>query len=239
MLEKIDLKNVLVLDIETVPQYPSYEMMPDKWKMLWTKKVQYQLKENNTPADLYGRAGIYSEFGRIICISAGCFDRNEDGYKLRLKSYYGDNESSLLTDFNAMLDENYSGEEKTLCAHNGREFDYPYISRRCLVNNIRLPWVLNNHGKKPWEVTLLDTMELWKSGDHKNYTSLELLAAVFDIQSPKDDINGEDIGRVYWEEKNIERIKNYCQKDVITVACILLKYKGLPVLEEKNVIITN
>jgi len=241
MLEKIDLKNVLVLDIETVPQYPSFEFLPERWKELWTKKSQYIIKNKDveTPANIYSRAGIYSEFGKIIVISAGCFVRNEDGYKFRIKSYYGDNESVILTEFNSMLDEMYSGEDKTLAAHNGKEFDYPYIARRCLVNGIRMPWLLNNHGKKPWEVNLLDTMELWKCGDYKSNSSLDLLSAVFHIDSPKDDISGEDIWRVYWEEKNIERIKTYCQKDVITVAQLLLKYKAFPLLDTKDIIYTN
>lgn len=241
MLERIDLKNVLVLDIETVPQYPSFDLLPERWKELWTKKIQYQIKDKeiDTPASLYRRAGIYSEFGRIICISAGCFDRNEDGHKFRIKSYHGEDEAALLTEFNSMLDDKYSGEGKTLAAHNGKEFDYPYIARRCLVNDLRMPWLLNNHGKKPWEVTLLDTMELWKCGDYKSYTSLDLLAAVFNIDSPKDDISGDDIWRVFWEEKNLDRIKCYCQKDVVTVAQILLRFKGMPLLETKDITYTN
>ena len=241
MLEKVDLKNVLVLDIETVPQNPMFDSMTERLKELWAKKIQYQIKDKevDSPASLYRRAGIYSEFGKIICITAGCFDRNEEGYKLRIKSYFGDDETALLTEFNKMLDESYGDEGKTLAAHNGKEFDYPYIARRCLVNNIRMPWLLNNHGKKPWEVNLLDTMELWKCGDFKSYTSLDLLAAVFDIVSPKDDINGDDIWRVYWEDKNLARIKTYCQKDVVTVAQILLKYKGLQLLQEKDITYTN
>ncbi len=239
MLEKIDLKNVLVFDIETVPQYPSFEDLPDKWKELWSIKSEKQLKENEVPADRYPRAGIYCEFGKVICISAGCFDKGDDGYKLRIKSYYGDDEKSLLSEFTKMLDENYSGEDRTLCAHNGKEFDYPYITRRCIVNGLRVPSLLNNNGKKPWEVTLLDTMELWKCGDFKSYTSLNLLAAVFDITSPKDDITGNDVWHVYWQEKNLERIKSYCQKDVITVAQILLKFKALPLLNEADITYTN
>ena len=133
-----------------------------------------------------------------------------------------------------MLDEKYSGEGKTLCAHNGKEFDYPYIARRCIVNGLSIPFLLNNHGKKPWEVALLDTMELWKFGDYKSFTSLNLLAAVFDIPSPKDDISGEDVWRVYWKEKNLERIRDYCQKDVVTVAQILLKFKGSSIVSGKG-----
>src|SRR5438552_535591 len=128
MLEKVDLKNVLVLDIETIPQYSSFDLLSERWKELWTKKIQYLIKDKDadSPSGLYKRAGIYSEFGKIICISAGCFDRNEEGYKLRIKSYFGDDETVLLTEFNKMLDESYSDEGKTLAAHNGKEFDYPY-----------------------------------------------------------------------------------------------------------------
>lgn len=221
MLEQADISNILFLDIETVPQYPSYEDMPENWQKLWIKKAQFLKRdEQQTESDIYNRAGIYAEFGKIVCITVGFFYQQ----KFRIKSLYGHNEAEILRDFCDILSKK---KDFILCAHNGKEFDFPYLSRRCLINGIQLPDILNNSGKKPWEVLLLDTMELWKFGDFKSFTSLELLAACFNIQTPKDDIDGSEVWKVYWQEKNLERIKNYCQKDVITIARILLKFKNL------------
>ncbi len=237
MLEDIDLKNVLVLDIETVPQYSSYDQLNEYWQKLWTKKMKNQIKWWHFPDKIYERAGIYSEFGKIICITAGLytFDENKNEYSFRLKSFYGDVERNLLTEFSELLNLN----NYILCGHNSKEFDFPYIARRCLINGIPIPASLDNAGKKPWEVKHLDTMDLWKFGDYKSYTSLNLLAAVFGINSPKDDIEGSQVWSVYWIDKDLERIKTYCQKDVVTVAQLLLKFKGMELLKEENVVYTN
>lgn len=235
MLDNLDLKNVLVLDIETVPQFSTYEHLNETWKQLWTHKMKNYIKDNVTAADTYERAGIYAEFGKIICISAGAFYIEKDEFKFRLKSFYGDDEKVLLQEFSGMLNKNYYKEEHTICGHNAKEFDFPYIARRCLINGIPIPSILDNSGKKPWEVKLLDTMDLWKFGDYKSYTSLKLLAALFGISSPKDDIDGSQVGNIYWQENNLERIKIYCQKDVVTVAQILLKFKGMELLKEESV----
>ncbi|MDZ4710796.1 MAG: ribonuclease H-like domain-containing protein [bacterium] len=239
MLTNIDLKNVLIIDIETVPQYATFEELSDNWKALWSKKMQYHIKDGQTASGLYDRAGIYSEFGKIVCISAGCLVPVNGGYNFRLKSFYGDDEKVILTDLTEMLDKHYISEEHSVCAHNGKEFDYPFIARRCLINGIPIPDILNNSGKKPWEVRLLDTMEIWKFGDYKSYTSLNLLAAVFGISTPKDDIDGSQVWSTYWIEKDVERIKKYCQKDIVTVAQLLLRFKGLDLLKEEDLIYTN
>ena len=123
-----------------------------------------------------------------------------------------------------------------LCAHNGKEFDFPFLARRILVNELPLPAILDSAGKKPWETQYLDTMELWKFGDYKHYTSLELLAALFGIPTPKDDINGADIHRVYWEDHDLERIRIYCQKDVLTIARLFLKFQQQPGIEDEDVV---
>jgi predicted PolB exonuclease-like 3'-5' exonuclease len=235
MLNNIDLKNVLVLDIETVPQFSSYDQLDEIWQKLWTKKMKHQVKWWNSPKKIYDRAGIYSEFGKIICISVGLFDFADNVYSFRLKSFYGDDEKELLIEFTELLD----SKDYTLCGHNSKEFDFPYIARRCLINGIQIPKLLDSAGKKPWEVNHLDTMELWKFGDYKSFTSLNLLAAVFGINSPKDDIDGSQVWKVYWIDKDPERIKIYCQKDVVTVAQLLLKFKGMELLKEENVIFTN
>ena len=233
MLDHVKIEKVLFLDIETVPQYATYDELPERLKEFWDHKApKIKVNETDTPDIVYERAGIYSEFGKIICISVG-FIHND---KLRIKSFAGDDEAQLLRDFAAMLENNFNKPGTLLCAHNGKEFDFPYIARRMLIHNIRLPFLLNIAGKKPWEVPYLDTMELWKFGDYKNYTSLALLTAIFDIPSPKDDINGSQVGEPYWVRKELPRIVIYCQKDVVAIAQLLLRYKGMPLIEENNII---
>lgn len=231
MLKKIPSNKVLFLDIETVPEVQNWNELSDEWKNLWQKKIEKQLTENETPEDFYGkRAGILAEFGKIICISCGIIVEEN---LFHLKSFYGDNESKILNDFNEMLAQSYFKNDLILCAHNGKEFDFPYMARRMIINGIELPNILNLQGKKPWEIPHLDTMELWKFGDYKHFTSLNLLATVLGIPTPKDDIDGSQVASVYYEEKNIERIKTYCEKDVLTVAQIFRKFRGETLLELK------
>jgi 3'-5' exonuclease len=225
MLDHINIENILFLDIETVPQYPVYGDLPGADRKLWDLKVQALQKSGRTaetPEAYYRSAGIYAEFGKIICISAG-FVR---GKEFRAKSFYGDDEIRLLAEFSALLNQHYSKNESQLCGHNGKEFDFPFIARRMLILGMPIPRILDTSGKKPWEVQHLDTMELWKFGDYKSYTSLNLLAHVLGVPTPKDDIDGSMVYQVYYEEKNLERIVTYCQKDVLTVAQIFLRMKG-------------
>lgn len=237
MLENIDLTKVLVLDIETVPQYPSFNEVPERWKYLWARKAaSLKKEEGQSELDIYPRAGIYAEFGKIVCISCGYFSSSGRSYQFRVKSFYGTDETKLLTEFNQMLERHFSDAGNLLCAHNGKEFDYPYIARRCLLKGLEIPALLNIAGKKPWEINLLDTMELWKFGDYKSYTSLELLASSFGIPTPKDDIDGSMVWKVFWEENNVERIKTYCQKDVVTVAQLLLKFRLEELLSEEQIL---
>ena len=232
-LKNIHPEKILFLDIETAPQYPEYKAIPENFKKLWDHKAKYLLKEGQAPADVYRSAGIYSEFGKIICITVGMFSAKA----FRLKSFSGEDEKAMLEEFAALLNKHYNTEEHFLCAHNGKEFDFPFIARRMLINGVKVPRILDNAGKKPWDVKLLDTMELWKYGDYKNYTSLNLLAEIFGIPSPKDDIDGSMIWKVYWEDKDIERILKYNRKDVLTVAQVFLKFKGENLIEEKNIVI--
>jgi len=222
MLEQYDLHNLLVLDIETVPQYKTYDEVPDQLKKLWELKTLNQRKED-TAEDFYGRAGIWAEFGKIICISVGIFTGGKNT-GLRVKSFSSHNEKELLEQFSAMLSTQPAS--LILCAHNGKEFDFPYICRRMLINGLKFPSQLEISGKKPWEINHLDTMELWKFGDYKNYTSLNLLTSIFNIPTPKDDIDGSMVGHVYWNEDDLPRICTYCQKDVIATAQLLRKYRG-------------
>ncbi len=237
MLKNINLKKILFLDVETVPMVPEFELLPDAFKELWSKKAdRIRVDQDKTAEELFNeRAGIYSEFGKIVCISAGFFFEENHDLKFRCKAFYSDNETQLLAEFAEMLNLSFNAPDSYLCGHNAREFDFPYIARRMLVNRIPLPDVINLQGKKPWEVTHLDTMELWKFGDYKNYTSLALLAAVFGIPTPKDDIQGSDVARVYWHERDLERIAVYCNKDVVTTARLYLKYAFAGELKDENV----
>jgi uncharacterized protein YprB with RNaseH-like and TPR domain len=228
MLEQYDLSNLMVLDIETVPQYSSHDQVPEHMQELWAHKIRNNRGEI-AAEDFYERAGIWAEFGKIICISVGIF-LNGKRPGLRVKSFAGHDEKELLEDFSKML----SGQPLSmiLCAHNGKEFDFPYICRRMLINGVQFPPHLQITGKKPWEIPHLDTMELWKFGDYKNYTSLNLLTAIFGIPTSKDDIDGSQVGYVYWVEDDLPRICTYCQKDVIATAQLIRRYRGEELIGE-------
>lgn len=233
----MNFNNILFLDIETVSQFETYEHMTADWKEMWDIKAQFLLrnKESETTETIYERAGIYAEFGKIICISCGCLQGQGEEKKLLIKSYCDNDEKKLLTDFAGML-QKWSGDaDKYLCAHNGKEFDYPYICRRMIINGIEIPEALKIAGRKPWEVRHLDTLEFWKFGDYKSYTSLKLLAKVLGIPSPKDDIDGSQVNGVYWKEKDLDRIVTYCQKDVVTLTQVLLRFHCKPLLKPENI----
>lgn len=234
-LKNINTEKILFLDIETAPQYPSYKKVPETFRKLWDSKAKARkmLGDNESPEDVYHSAGIYAEFGKVVCITVGMFS----GKSFRLKSFYGDDEKIMLEEFSALLNKYYNTDEHYLCAHNGKEFDFPFLARRILVNGLKIPHILDNAGKKPWEVKHLDTMELWKFGDYKSYTSLNLLAEIFGIPSPKGDMDGSMMYKVYWEDKDWERIVKYNQKDVLTVAQVFLRFKGEKLIEEKDVVI--
>jgi len=234
MLDKIKLRNVLFLDIETVPEVESFSQLSLEKQELFGIKTQYQRKEEISAAEFYERAGIWAEFGKIICISIGYFVSLEGDRSFRVTSLSGD-EKKLLEGFKKLLDEHFNKANHLLCAHNGKEFDFPYIARRMIINRIELPPKLNLFGKKPWEVAHLDTLELWKFGDYKHYTSLKLLTSILGIPSPKGDIDGSDVARVYYEEKDLERIVKYCERDTIAVAQLLLRFNNLELLKDAEI----
>lgn len=230
MLKEINLNRVFVIDIETVPQHQHFEEVPLHFQELWEHKTRNARKTDETAAEFYDRAGIWAEFGKIICISIGFFYNHDGRQHFRVASHFGDDEKQILQNFSTLLCQQKT--DLLLCAHNGKEFDFPYLCRRMLINGISIPAQLQIAGKRPWEINHIDTMELWKFGDYKNYTSLNLMAAVLNIPIPKDDIDGSMVKNVYYEEKNLLRIVNYCQKDVITTAQILLRFKGLAAIPE-------
>ena len=235
MLKRLRLDTILFLDIETVPQHPSYTQLDDETKILWEQKTKYQRKEDFTPEEFYDRAGIWAEFGKIVCISVGYFVLKGDQRNFRVTSFFG-KEVTILKEFKTLLETHFNKPQHVLCAHNGKEFDFPYIARRMIIQGIDIPFKLNLFGKKPWEVPHLDTLELWKFGDYKTFTSLKLLAHVLGIPSPKDDIQGSDVFKVYYQDNNIDRIVTYCEKDTITVAQILLKLRNEELLCEKEIL---
>jgi uncharacterized protein YprB with RNaseH-like and TPR domain len=230
MQDEIKLEKILFLDIETAPVTYQYKDLSKQTKALWDKKWLYN--ESESTEERYKKAGIYAEFAKVVCISMGNFHNG----KFYVKSFASEDEKHLLELVIEHLNKFYSSDDSNLCAHNGKEFDFPFLCRRMLINKMKLPKILNISGKKPWEVKLLDTMEMWKFGDYKSYTSLDLLAHIFHIPSPKGEIDGSDVARVFWEDKDLELLKTYCGKDVITLASIYCLITGKEAILDEQLI---
>lgn len=226
----------MVIDIETVPGFQNLAEAPEPIQKLWDKKTK-TLRGDQSVDKLYLRAGIYAEFGKIICLSMGVFTGQNQTTAFRVKSLYGENEYAILDEFKSIL--NSQPVTLVLCAHNGKEFDFPYLCRRMIVNRISIPEQLNIQGKKPWEIQHLDTLDMWKFGDYKHYTSLDLLSTVLGIPTPKNDLHGADVHRVYWEEGNILKIKHYCERDIIATAKILMRLLNKEPFDDNEVNIAN
>ena len=222
MIEKINLNHILFLDIETVPEEEHFHSLDDEMKTLWEHKTQYQRKDDFSPEEFYDRAGIWAEVGKIVCVSVGYFVIKGDVRNFRVTSFFGD-EKKILRDFNNLLNNHFNQAQHILCGHNAKEFDIPFLARRMIISQIPIPNKLNLFGKKPWEIPHLDTLELWKFGDYKHFTSLKLMCKVLGIPSSKGDIDGSQVGHVYYVEKDIDRIVTYCEKDTIAVAQIFLR----------------
>ena len=238
----VSKENILFLDIETVPEVENYSELPEVKKELFALKTNYQRKpktslETEIPVEeFYEKAGVWAEFGKIVCISVGYFVMQGSERSFRVKSFYGDDEVLLLGEFKELLENHFNGPKHLLCGHNGKEFDFPFIARRMIIKSINLPIKLNLFGKKPWEVPHLDTLEMWKFGDFKHYTSLKLLTTILEIPSPKDDIDGSQVAQVYYKEKNLERIAKYCEKDTIAVAQLFLRFNNESLLREDELV---
>lgn len=235
MIDKVNLENILFLDIETVPEEATFNALDETKQQLFDVKTKYQRKEDFTPEEFYDRAGIWAEFGKIICISVGYFTLKGDIRHFRVTSFFGE-ETKILKDFNNLINNHFSQPQHILCGHNAKEFDFPFIARRMIINQIAIPNKLNLFGKKPWEVPHLDTMEMWKFGDYKTFTSLKLLTNVLGIPSPKDDIEGSEVAHTFYVDKDIDRIIRYCEKDVIAVAQIFLRMRREDLLIEEEII---
>ncbi|WP_226063439.1 3'-5' exonuclease [Kaistella polysaccharea] len=229
MIQNIPLEKILFLDIETVPQFGHWDELAETDQYLWDKKTKFQRKDEFTAEEFYQeRGGIMAEFGKIICISVGILEKSE---RLLIKSFYGDDEKKLLEEFGEIFNRPKL-REVVLCAHNGKEFDFPWIARRFLINGMRPPAPFQMFGKKPWEIPHLDTLELWKFGDYKSFISLELLAHVFGIPTPKDDIDGSMVSSIYHIEKDLFRIVQYCEKDVLTLANVFRRMRQENLLDK-------
>jgi hypothetical protein len=235
MIDKINLENILFLDIETVPCEDKFNSLDPEWQQLWEQKTQYQRKDEYTPEDFYERAGIWAEFGKIICISVGYFTFKGDIRHFRVTSFFGD-EKKILNDFSNLMNNHFNQPQHLLCGHNAKEFDIPFIARRMIINSISIPNKLNLFGKKPWEVPHLDTLELWKFGDYKHFTSLKLLSKVLGIPTSKGDIDGSQVGHVFYVEKDIDRIVTYCEKDTIAVAQVFLRLRREELLVDDEIL---
>ncbi|NJM94747.1 MAG: 3'-5' exonuclease [Cytophagales bacterium] len=233
------LTNILFLDIETVSAQARFEELSPSLQKHWKHKVSLMHREEGRAADelYFERAGMYSEFGKVVCIGVGYFlEGGQDELTLRVKALRNDNELQLLLDFKSLVEERFNPDQLRLCAHNGKEFDFPYLCRRMMINQTTLPQVLDLRNKKPWEVEHYDTLEMWKFGDRKHYTSLDLLAAVFGLQSSKGDMDGSQVNTVYHHQHDLDRIADYCLDDVVVLARLFLKYKLLPDLSDDRVI---
>ncbi|WP_366883772.1 ribonuclease H-like domain-containing protein [uncultured Chitinophaga sp.] len=239
MLPNVALDQLLLLDIETTPGVAAFEYLPQQLQSLWQEKITKTAPDSvNAAEDYASKAGIYAEFGKVICISVGFFALENNRYHLRLKSFYDDDEAVVLSSFLELVNKFHNKFPRfQFAGHNIREFDIPYICRRSIIQQLSLPQPLQLHGFKPWELPMLDTLHLWRFGDYKNYTSLKLLTAILGIPTPKDDIDGSMVAKVYWQDKDLPRIATYCQKDVAAVAQLILRFKGVPLLKEDEVVI--
>ena len=233
-----ELSNILFVDIETASGSPSYHDIDQRLKYHWDRKAGFLNNPEELSTDeLYTeRAGIFAEFGRIVTIAVGYMVKTREGeWSLRVKAFASTEEDSILNQFKQLLVSKFDTESLKLCAHNGREFDFPYICRRMLIQGIPIPKILDVGNMKPWEIPIIDTMNMWKFGDRKNFTSLDLLATLFDVETSKDDIDGSDVTRVYHQEQGLDRIAEYCKRDIVVTAQLFLKLKSLPPIDRKNI----
>jgi len=237
-MNHIRLKQLLFIDIETVPVKPTFGDLAPTMQKLFANKTKYYKKDLAIEELYLQRAGILAEFGKIVCIGLGYLTGKNKNYQMRVTAIADTDEKALLQAFLKLLNKSFNNVNQfSFCGHNIKEFDIPYICRRILINALALPEVLNISSLKPWEVNHIDTLDLWKFGDRKNYTSLNLLAHLLKVPTPKNDIDGSDVSNVFWQDDDLNRIAEYCKKDVITVTQLLMRFKQLPLLNENQIVV--
>ncbi len=233
---------MLFLDIETVAAAASFQELPERLQKHWERKSSFIKREEKSAEELFDeKAGIYAEFGKIVCIGMGYITQSEAPGKtaaLRIKSLYDHDENALLNSFSKVISTRFDPEKLILCAHNGKEFDFPYLCRRMVVQGIKLPPSLQLSGKKPWDIKHVDTLELWKFGDYKNFTSLDLLATLFNIETSKVGLDGSMVNHTYYKEGDLSAVAEYCSRDVAVLAQLYLKLTQAMPLEELEVVYT-
>lgn len=237
-MNHIRLKQLLFIDIETVPLQPQFEDLSKPMQQLFANKTKNYRTEATLPQLYTQKAGILAEFGKIVCIGLGYLTGKKENYQMRVTAIANTNEKKLLVTFLKLLNKSFNNiNQFSFCGHNIKEFDIPYICRRILINALPLPEVLNISGLKPWEVNHIDTLNLWKFGDRKHFTSLNLLAHLLKVPTPKNDIDGSDVARVFWQNGDLARITKYCIKDVITVGQLMMRFKQMPLLEDEQIVV--
>lgn len=244
ILQNIRLEDFIFFDIETAPLTENLAELPEELQKLWIEKegkaMARESEQSGEPVDpqhwYFNKAGLMAEYGRVVCIAVGFFHRGNDGLTFRVKTIGYPDEELVLEDFANLLDARFADLGRfRLCGHNIKNFDVPFLARRMLVNGVKLPAMLDTAGLKPWEMPYMDTMELWRFGDFRHYSSLKLLTAMFGIPTPKDDISGSDVGRVFWQDADLDRICEYCAKDVVAVGRLIQRWKGEKFVDDDQV----
>lgn len=232
-LKNIDLENVVFFDIETVRIEDKLEKDTDlyrswEYKMRYSREAESKMEATSLEESYNNKAALYAEFAKVVCITIG---KIKDG-QLMLKSFYGE-EGDMLRSFADVLNGmNAKNKYLQLAGHAIIGFDIPFLMRRCLINGVEVPNLLDTSMSKPWEVTAIDTMNIWKATSFYG-ASLLNIATAFGLPSPKMDVAGYETSDVYWKEgeKGLKRIVEYCERDVLTVANIVRKCRFEKIVE--------
>lgn len=221
-------KNLFYIDIETVSNYKDFETFKNNDKKgaeIFEKKASTQYNYDYNIEEYYkNKAGLIPEWGKIICFSFG-FLTSSSELKIKSKKIVNDDEETLIKEIKEVFDI-ISDKNKNLCGFNIKQFDIPFLVKKLIKYNLQIPKCLNFIGKKPWEITVIDIFELWK-GTSTYYTSLEELAYFLNVENPKDFLRGDEINKTYYDEDNLEKICQYCEKDILTTTLLTKKILSL------------
>lgn len=239
MYTPAEVAKIVFFDLETASEYESLDQLAlNKPKMaeLWSKRCEYlrsRFEENKDMTDeqLYeAKAALTPEFARIVCATFGRVTFIGEDPNVIIKSYCSEHEDEVLDGIQKVFDKFAS---LKFSGHNIKRFDIPMMCKRLLIHGRSLPKGLQIQNLKPWEMPFIDTSEVWSFGAwQEGFVSLELLVTAIGLETPKGDIKGEDVSRVFWQDGDTHRIAEYCQRDVFAGIQALLKLSGLPVVEE-------